>query len=120
MIGLETDDAIETMLRRHSVGRLACSANDRPYVSPINYRYDGRCVVAYSMVGRKIAILREQPLACFEIDEVTAGGGWRSVVAEGVYEELSDEKSRRDALRLLNLRDGAVVARTLTADGPLV
>jgi uncharacterized protein len=120
MIGLLTDEEIDTMLARHRVGRLACSANDRPYVAPINYRYDGQCVVAYSMVGRKITVLREQPLACFEIDEITPGTGWRSVVAEGVYEELTDEKSRREALNLLNLCENGIVGRSLNADGPLV
>lgn len=120
MVGLLTDDEIDAMLFRLHIGRLACSANDRPYVTPINYCYDGVFIVGWSMAGRKIAVLREQPLACFEIDEVDGDAGWRSVIVEGVYEEVVDERAKRDALRLLGASAGGPVSRSLSAAGQLV
>ena len=41
MIGTLSPEEIEALLRRHRVGRNGCSANDRPYVVPITYNYDG-------------------------------------------------------------------------------
>jgi len=103
MIGLMTEDEIEEMLDAHRVGRLGCSANDRPYVIPINYRYACGDVFGCALAGRMIDILREQPLACFEIDEIDDRSGWRCVVAEGVYQELTDDRERGQALALLDL-----------------
>jgi uncharacterized protein len=65
MIGLMSETEIEAMLFRHRVGRLGCTANDRPYVVPINYIFDGAYIYSYSSPGRKIEIMREQPLVAF-------------------------------------------------------
>jgi hypothetical protein len=120
MIGLLAPDEIESMLRRNRVGRLACAANDRPYVVPINYAYDGAGVYASATVGRKIEVMREQPLVCFEVDEVDGPSQWRSVVAEGVYEELTEDHRRRAALALLNGHGPGLVPRVADASGRLV
>jgi nitroimidazol reductase NimA-like FMN-containing flavoprotein (pyridoxamine 5'-phosphate oxidase superfamily) len=108
MIGHLSPAVIDAMLRRHRIGRIACSANDRPYVVPITYVYDEGHVYAYSIQGRKIDIMREQPLVCFEIDEVDNASSWRSVVAEAVYEELTDDPDRAEALRQLVGREHPV------------
>jgi nitroimidazol reductase NimA-like FMN-containing flavoprotein (pyridoxamine 5'-phosphate oxidase superfamily) len=62
--------------------------------------------------------MREQPRVCFEVDEIDGPSSWRSVVAEGLYEELSDEASRRIALRLLAVDDP--VAPGLNGASPTV
>jgi nitroimidazol reductase NimA-like FMN-containing flavoprotein (pyridoxamine 5'-phosphate oxidase superfamily) len=120
MIGVMSDEEIEATLRRHRVGRIGCSANDRPYVVPITYAYDGTFVYGYSAVGRKIAIMREQPLVCFEVDEIDGDSAWRSVIAEGRYEELVDEEARRDALARLVPGDAWAVPRSLDGAARLV
>jgi uncharacterized protein len=116
MIGVLTPDEIDQMLHRHSVGRLAVAANDRPYVIPIAYAYDGSSVYAYSGPGRKIDVMREQPVVCFEVDEVQGPGEWRSVVAEGRFEEVTSEAARREALALLKITNGSA-ARALSPNG---
>ena len=113
MIGVMTNEEIDATLRRHRVGRIGCSANDRPYVVPITYAYDGEYVYGYSGLGRKIEVMREQPLVCFEVDELDGDVSWRSVIAEGLYEELTDGEEQRDALRRLLPENGQVVSRTL-------
>src|SRR5215831_3536175 len=93
-------DEIEELLRTAIVGRIACCAhgiegNDgRPYVVPLAYGYDGEAIYAHSGVGRKIRTMRAQPLVSVEVDEAEASDRWRSVIAEGVYEELSDPAAR--------------------------
>src|SRR5215204_5229178 len=111
MIGVMSNEEIDATLRRHRVGRIGCSANDRPYVVPITYACDGEYVYGYSGLGRKIEVMREQPLVCFEVDELDGDVSWRSVIAEGLYEELTDGKDQRDALRRLLPGNGQVVSR---------
>lgn len=122
MISLLSPDEVEAMLRRHSVGRLACAVNDQPYIVPIDYVYEDGFVYAYSALGRKITIMRAQPRICFEIDEITGFAGWRSVIAEGCYEEVRDAAKLANVLpRLSNLR-GDLPPRTLSgsASRPVV
>ena len=113
MIGLLSNEEVESLLRRHRVGRLACSTNDRPYLVPIDFAYDGCAIYAYTSIGRKLAVMREQPLVCFEIDEVEGPSSWRSVVIEGEFEELEDEKSLKYARKLLTQNGDIPVLRAI-------
>jgi nitroimidazol reductase NimA-like FMN-containing flavoprotein (pyridoxamine 5'-phosphate oxidase superfamily) len=113
MIGLLMDDEIEAMLRRHRVGRLGLSANDRPYVVPINYVYDGAAIYGYSTAGRKLEMMRQQPLVCFEVDEIDSPSSWRSVIAEGRFEEIDEPEARHLALRALTRGESEPVLRTI-------
>ena len=100
------DDEIERLLRTALVGRIACCATEfdgeaRPYVVPLAYGYDGESVYAFSGPGRKIQVMRAQPKISFEVDEAMAEDRWRSVIAVGEYEELTDEAGRRHAHAVL-------------------
>jgi nitroimidazol reductase NimA-like FMN-containing flavoprotein (pyridoxamine 5'-phosphate oxidase superfamily) len=94
------DHEIERLLRTALVGRIACCATEydgeaRPYVVPLAYGYDGESVYAFSGLGRKIEIMRHQPKISFEVDEAFAEDRWSSVIADGEYEELTDDDGRR-------------------------
>ena len=101
VIGVLSPDEVESLLHRVTVGRIAVSIDNRPYIVPITYAYHRGSVYAHSGPGRKIDGMRAHPHVCFEIDEVIAPAQWRSVVADGVYEELISLADRRDALQLL-------------------
>jgi nitroimidazol reductase NimA-like FMN-containing flavoprotein (pyridoxamine 5'-phosphate oxidase superfamily) len=104
MVGLLSQDEIEALLRRRRIGRIGCCVDDRPYVVPVNYAYDDSAVYILSGPGRKIDAMREQPWVCFEVEEIGESGGsvdWRSVIADGVFAELTDDIERRAALTLL-------------------
>lgn len=99
-------DQIEHLLSTAIVGRIACcdhsaSADGRPYLVPLAYGYDGDAIYAHSGPGRKIQIMRANPLVTIEVDEATAPDRWRSVVAEGTYEELRDDDARASALKIV-------------------
>ena len=111
MIGTMSPEEIDETLRRQRIGRIACSVDDRPYVVPITYAYDGDFVYSISTVGRKIDVMRAQPRVCFEVEEIDGPSTWRCVVAEGVYEELRDDSARRAALAQLGRRNGQPVPR---------
>ncbi|MDQ3541475.1 MAG: pyridoxamine 5'-phosphate oxidase family protein [Chloroflexota bacterium] len=100
------DDHIERLLGTALVGRIACCSHapgeaGRPYVVPLAYGYDGEGVYAFSGPGRKIEIMRSQPLISFEVDEAAAEDRWSSVIAEGVYEELTTPQGRELAHRVI-------------------
>lgn len=99
-------DGIEALLRTAVVGRIACCAHGavgdgRPYLVPLAYGYDGEAVYAHSGPGRKLDLMRAEPRVTFEVDEADAPDRWRSVIAEGEFEEIADPAARERALRLL-------------------
>lgn len=102
-----SDEGIEELLRTAIVGRIACcghaadGADGRPYVVPLAYGYDGEAIYAHSGPGRKIRLMRAQPLVSFEVDRAEAADRWRSVIAEGAFEEVTDPDERADALRIV-------------------
>jgi nitroimidazol reductase NimA-like FMN-containing flavoprotein (pyridoxamine 5'-phosphate oxidase superfamily) len=100
MIGVLHPDEIEEVLHHGHIGRLASISDGRPYVVPITYVYAGDAVYGHTMPGRKVTAMRIDPHICFEVDE-RDGPNWRSVVAEGTYEEVQDDAERQAALRLV-------------------
>ena len=120
MIGIMAPDEIESVLRGNRVGRIGCASNDRPYVVPTSYAYDGEYIYGYSTLGRKIAVMREQPSVCFEVDEIAGSSSWRCVIAEGTYEELIDDTCRQTAVDHLARAVGAMVPRTIDASRNMV
>jgi nitroimidazol reductase NimA-like FMN-containing flavoprotein (pyridoxamine 5'-phosphate oxidase superfamily) len=97
------EDGIDELLRSALVGRIACCAHDggRPYLVPIPFGYDGEAVYSISGPGRKLEIMRAQPFVAFEVDEAIAEDRWRSVVADGEFEEVTDPIERERAIRIV-------------------
>jgi len=96
---------IDEFLRRQRIARIGCHAGGETYVVPLIYAFDGGAVVAVTTEGRKTAMLRENPRVCVEVDEYDADGrgSWRSVIAQGTYEELAGD-AIKPALGLLRER----------------
>ena len=96
---------IDEFLRGQRIARLGCHAGGVTYVVPLIYAYDDGAVVAVTTEGRKVAMLREKPRVCVEVDEYDADGkeSWRSVIAQGTYEELAGD-AVEPALALLRER----------------
>jgi nitroimidazol reductase NimA-like FMN-containing flavoprotein (pyridoxamine 5'-phosphate oxidase superfamily) len=72
------------------LGRLACSKDSRPYVVPIHFAFADNHLYSFSMPGQKIDWMRSNPNVCIQVDEFTEHREWKSVVVNGVYEELPD------------------------------
>jgi nitroimidazol reductase NimA-like FMN-containing flavoprotein (pyridoxamine 5'-phosphate oxidase superfamily) len=81
-------------LREQILGRLGCSRDGEPYVIPVNYHYDGENIYVHTAHGRKIEILRANPHACLQVDEIKDAFNWRSVIAFGWFEEIHDAAER--------------------------
>jgi nitroimidazol reductase NimA-like FMN-containing flavoprotein (pyridoxamine 5'-phosphate oxidase superfamily) len=99
-------EEIEQLLRTAIVGRIACCGHGavgdgRPYLVPLAYGYDGEAVYAHSGPGRKLDLMRAEPRVTFEVDEAQASDRWRSVIAEGIFEEIADSRRRSAALAVI-------------------
>ena len=106
-------EEVDAFLHAQRVARLGCHADGETYVVPVIYAYDGSSVVAVTTEGRKVSMLRANPRACVEVDEYDADGrgSWRSVNAQGVYEELSEAENTA-SLDLLRERFARSAGRT--------
>jgi uncharacterized protein len=80
--------SLEFLARSH-LGRLACAHQSQPYITPFHFAYHDQYIYSFSTVGQKIEWLRDNPLACVEVDEITSPQEWTSVVIFGRYKELA-------------------------------
>jgi nitroimidazol reductase NimA-like FMN-containing flavoprotein (pyridoxamine 5'-phosphate oxidase superfamily) len=85
-----TENECGEILMRISIGRLACSHHDQPYIVPIYFAYEPELLYGFTTAGQKIEWMRANPKVCVEIDEITNHFQWTSVVLRGRYRELPD------------------------------
>ncbi|MER8367697.1 pyridoxamine 5'-phosphate oxidase family protein [Mesorhizobium sp. M1378] len=78
------------LLAANRIGHLACAKDGQPYVVCFNYAYADTHLYAFSLLGKKIEWMRANPLVCAQVEEHGQGRGWRSVIVDGRFEELSD------------------------------
>lgn len=100
MIGKLTNEQIQEVLSQNVLGRIGCNDGEKTYVVPINYVYDGKFIIGHSTEGMKIRMMRKNPQVCFEVDEMKNLTHWKSIIAWGEYQELTDERDRYYAMKL--------------------
>jgi nitroimidazol reductase NimA-like FMN-containing flavoprotein (pyridoxamine 5'-phosphate oxidase superfamily) len=91
MIGELDQNRISNILLSQVIGRIGCCEDNKPYIVPVTYTYDGSYIYGQSLEGLKMAILRKNPHVCFEVDIMTDMRNWESVLVYGVFEELEGE-----------------------------
>jgi nitroimidazol reductase NimA-like FMN-containing flavoprotein (pyridoxamine 5'-phosphate oxidase superfamily) len=80
------------LLKRVSIGRLACALDDQPYIVPVAFSYEPDRIFIFSTVGKKIDSMRQNPKVCLQADEIGNRSNWTSVVVTGTYLELSEAR----------------------------
>jgi hypothetical protein len=94
-------DEIDSFVVSQKVGRVGCHVGGETYVVPVIYAWDAGCIYVYTTEGKKVNMLRENPRVCFEIDEHQSTGAWRSVIVQGMFEELRGNDAA-SALRIIS------------------
>jgi nitroimidazol reductase NimA-like FMN-containing flavoprotein (pyridoxamine 5'-phosphate oxidase superfamily) len=114
-----TDKAVlEEILTRSKICRLAMIDNGLPYILPFNYGFYNNCIYIHSApAGKKIDLLRENPLVCFEVEqqadiiEGEVACKWstlyRSVVGYGNVEIVTDLEEKKRGLEIIMAQHGA-------------
>jgi len=106
-------EEIKDILETCGICRLGFSEGGIPYVIPINYGYtytDGVITVFFHCAGegRKIDIMKQNPVVCFEIDRVErldpAGSPenislkWESLIGTGTAQFVDDIQEKKKFL----------------------
>lgn len=93
---------IEEFLSWERTGRLgSCSADGKPYVVPLSFLYESGAIYYHWFAdeGRKVRNIAANPRVCFEADWSTRDHlCYRSVVADGIIEELPDVREKAHVL----------------------
>lgn len=100
MIDKLSEEQIDAVLKENVLGRIGCNDGIKTYVVPVNYAYDGKYIIAHSVMGMKIQMMRKNPSICFEVDDMKSFTKWKSVIVWGQYQELADERDRYYAMKL--------------------
>ena len=76
------------LLKAQRLGHLGCVREHRPYVVPIHFAFGDDSIFSFSLPGRKVEWMQANPHVCLQVDDVGGMNGWRSVVVDGLFEEL--------------------------------
>ena|ERR1051326_172876 len=96
---------MHALLQRQSFGHIGCARDNRPYVVPMHYAYDGKELYFFTTQGMKTQYIDANPQVCLQVEEVTDPSHWSSVMVTGRAEQLirSDEMQR--AMKLITERN---------------
>jgi nitroimidazol reductase NimA-like FMN-containing flavoprotein (pyridoxamine 5'-phosphate oxidase superfamily) len=101
MLKTLSNDEARKLFQSAQVARLGCIVNGEPYVVPINCLLKDNYLYSHSLAGMKITALRENPRACVQVDEIESDLSWRSAIAFGRYEEVTNPDERAEILNKL-------------------
>ena len=125
---IDDPKVIEEILHRTPVGHLGLSWENQPYVVPLLFAFKGGEIYLHSAdSGMMMEFLHNNPTVCFEVEEflnIIPGpvpckysNTYRSVIAFGTAQILTDPVEKTEALRLIVEKyAGEEVGRTLTKD----
>ena len=92
-----SQDECKDLLNRVSVGRLACSLEDQPYVVPMCFAYEPDHLYVFSTLGQKVKWMRQNPKVCMQADQVEDRSNWSSVILNGTFVELREASEKEHA-----------------------
>ena len=95
------NDEARKLFQSARVARLGCIVNGEPYVVPISCLLEDNYLYSHSLFGLKISAMRENPRACVQVDLIESELSWRSAIAFGKYEEISNPHDRAEVLNKL-------------------
>ena len=101
MLGELSEKEIEDLLMGQSIGRVGCHSDGITYIVPLNYVYDGAFVYSHSTDGMKVQMMRKNPDVCFQTDIIKDLNKWQSVVAWGIFEEITDMVEKQLVMQTL-------------------
>ena len=104
--------AIESIIARSTVCRLALSEDDQPYIVPLCFGYEDNVLYFHTArEGKKMDTLKKNNRVCFEVDcdhELVTGETackwsmkYRSVVGFGKASLVDDPESKRKAVDIV-------------------
>lgn len=92
---LQTKESLQ-ILSKNYIGNLSYIFSGRPFIAPITYFFDTKenVIIGYSSEGHKINAMRENKEVCFNVSEIDSVSSWKSIVAQGIFKELSGSMAK--------------------------
>jgi uncharacterized protein len=118
MISTLNDKQIDTLLSDQCIGRIGCNDGNKTYVVPVTYVYDGEYIIGHSRPGKKIDIMRKNPVVCFQVDKVTSMASWQSAIIMGIFEELHDKDAKEAMDTLITRLRNTITSETAHPKDP--
>jgi len=101
-------EEMRALLLGGSFGHLGCARDGRPYVVPMNYSYEGGALYFFTTEGMKTEFLEANPEVCFQVEQVSDGSHWKSVIVNGRAERLTKAEEIQQAMQIILKRNPAL------------
>jgi nitroimidazol reductase NimA-like FMN-containing flavoprotein (pyridoxamine 5'-phosphate oxidase superfamily) len=107
MLKVEDMSAAEThaLLQRQHFAHLGCARDNRPYVVPMHFAYDGQEIFFFTTSGMKTRFIDANPQVCLQVEEITDSTHWRSVMVTGDADHITDSAELQRAMKLITERN---------------
>jgi nitroimidazol reductase NimA-like FMN-containing flavoprotein (pyridoxamine 5'-phosphate oxidase superfamily) len=89
-------EAMDGLLGRNHVGRIAFSFHDLVDIRPIHYVYEDGWLFGRTSPGDKLLTLRHNQWVAFEVDEIAGPFDWQSVIVRGAFYRVENEGNEHD------------------------
>lgn len=94
-------EEMKGVLARVGYGHLGCARDNRPYVVPIHYAFNYPDMYIYTTEGMKTEFIKANPEVCLQVEEVHDAKNWRSVIATGKAERLTEKEDLDRAMKFI-------------------
>ncbi len=98
-------DEMKALLQSVGFGHLGCARENRPYVVPMHYAYDGESVFFLTTEGTKTEYIEHNPQVCLQVEDVQDAANWRSVMLMGRAQRIEDTREMERAMQLITKRN---------------
>ena len=107
MLKVEDMSPAEThaLLQRQHFGHLGCARDNRPYVVPMHFAYDGEEIFFFTTSGMKTRFIDANPQVCLQVEEITDSTHWRSVMVIGDANHITKSEELQRAMKLITERN---------------
>ncbi|HSQ23375.1 MAG TPA: pyridoxamine 5'-phosphate oxidase family protein [Pyrinomonadaceae bacterium] len=96
---------MHTLLQCESFGHLGCARDNRPYVVPMHYAYDGKELYFFTTQGMKTQYIDANPQVCLQVEEIKDSTHWSSVMVIGRATEITNKDETERAMKLITERN---------------
>ena len=84
------------LLANNYIGQLGYIYNNKPFIVPITYYFDKKnTIIGYTDDGHKTKAMRKNINVSLQVSKIQHIHNWSSVLAHGVYEELSGSEAKK-------------------------
>lgn len=106
--------AIEVVLRRNGVGRLAYVLEDRVEMEPVHFAFTDGWIYGRTAQGARLRAVQHDRMITFHVDEVDGLLAWRSIVGRGRVAMLPLDPTAQERAQW---REGLAALQSLESSG---